>query len=114
MNSWKTADGIARRRTVPFALLFIRPSEFSKGCWRTNALRAASQNPSRHAGERRNIFSNENYSDAKARAKSSIPRGCNFRFRRAGTTMCCGGLEYFRSMGDPPDPRVSEAIELLR
>jgi hypothetical protein len=24
------------------------------------------------------------------------------------------GLEYFRSMGDPPDPRVSEAIELLR
>jgi hypothetical protein len=24
------------------------------------------------------------------------------------------GLEYFRSMGDPPDPHVSEAIELLR
>jgi hypothetical protein len=24
------------------------------------------------------------------------------------------GLEYFRSTGDPPDPRVSEAIELLR
>jgi hypothetical protein len=24
------------------------------------------------------------------------------------------GLEYFRSAGDPPDPRVSQAIELLR
>ncbi len=24
------------------------------------------------------------------------------------------GLEYFRAMGDPPDPRASEAIELLR
>jgi len=24
------------------------------------------------------------------------------------------GLEYFRSTGDPPDPRLSEAIELLR
>ena len=97
----------------PFALLFIRPSEFWKGCWRTNAPPADPRNPSRRARAEEYLLERKLFR-RKSTGEVVDPAWLQFSFPTRWHYDVLRGLEYFRSTGDPPDPRVSEAIELLR
>jgi len=88
VSSLGTADGIARRRTVRFALLSRARSESSKGCWHTNGPPVARRNPLRLAAGLRSTSSNGGCSGVRELTRWSIPPGCNSRFRLAGTTTC--------------------------
>ena len=74
----------------------------------------ALRNPSRLDAAVRSTSSNASCSDARAPAKSSNPAWLQFSFPTRWHYDVLRALEYFRSVGDVPDSRMDEAIEVLR
>ena len=114
VSSSRTAGGTARRRTARFARRSPPRSTSWKDCWRTSAPPVARRNRSRPDAGVRSTSSNESCSGARAPARSSNPAWLQFSFPTRWHYDVLRALEYFRSAGDAPDPRMDEAIDLLR
>ncbi len=109
-----TVDETVRRRMAPFVLLSIPRSELSKGYWRTNAPPAAQPNPSPLVAGAEEYLLERKLFRRRSTGKSSIPPGCNSHFRPDGITTRCVVSTISGPLGGPPDPRMNEAIDLLR
>ena len=115
VNSSRTAGGTARRRTVPSARR-SRPRSTSSKDSRPHERRDRRLcGIHRGAATRRRIPSS---SEALFRRKSTgevvNPAWLQFSFPIRWQYDVLRALDYFRSVGDAPDPRMDEAIELLR
>ena len=100
--------------TAPSARRSTPRSTSWKGCWRTSERPAARRGPiaARRRGEEylleRKLFRR------KSTGEVAHPAWLEFSFPTRWHYDVLRGLEYFRAAGDPPDPRVDEAMELVR
>jgi hypothetical protein len=113
VSSSKMADGTAKRRMVPFDLLFILRSESSKDCCPEHATGGSTESIAarRRAEEyllERKLFRR------KSTGAVVDPAWLQFSFPTRWHYDVLRGLDYFRAAGDRPDPRVEEAIDLLQ
>ena len=114
VNSSRTAGGTARRSTAPCARRSTPRSTSWKGCWRTSERPAARRTPSRRDAGAKSTCSNGSLFRRKSTGEVVNPAWLQFSFPTRWHYDVLRGLEYFREAGDPPDPRVDEAMELLR
>src|SRR5437867_9774938 len=114
VSSSRTEGGTARWRTVRFALPSIPQSESWKGCWPTSAQPSARRNPSRLAAGVGSTSLERRLFRRKSTGAVVDPAWLQFSFPTRWHYDVLRALEYFRAAGDPPDPRVDEAIDLLR
>ena len=85
-----------------------------KGCWRTS--KQPADRPHAIAARRRGeeYLLERKLSPTEEHRRGSRPGVAAFSFPTRWHYDVLRGLDYFRSTGDRPDPRVDEAIELVR
>jgi hypothetical protein len=99
---------------APCALRSTPLSTCWRACWRTNGPPVAQRRLSQRADVAMSISSNASCCGGRAPGEVVKPSYLQFSFPTRWHYDVLRGLEYFRAAGDPPDPRMGEAIELVR
>ena len=113
-SGWRTAAGTARPRTARCGPPSTRRSTCSTACSSSNERRAGRRRCARPGAAARSTSSNGACSAARAPRRSSTRRTSSFAFPYYWHYDVLRALDYFRRSGADPDPRMAEAVAVVR